>query len=84
MMDYLSLVFGVVILLVLLWALLRVGLLEKPDYDDDDGRADRIIEASKPAPLSESEIADREYMRRPHVRALTEAKDAEDRWTRVL
>jgi hypothetical protein len=38
MITYLSLVFGVVVLLVLLWALLRIGLLEKSEYEDDDGR----------------------------------------------
>jgi hypothetical protein len=82
--EYLGFAFGIVCLLILLWALLQIGLMEKPDYEDDDKRADRIIEASRPTPLSDAEYMNREYAQRPHVRAISEPKGAGDRWTRVL
>jgi hypothetical protein len=81
MMDYLSLVVGIVALLVLLWALLRIGLLTKPDYENDEPATHRDTE---PMPLSDAEIVNREYARRPHVRAISEPKGVEDRWTKVL
>ena len=69
-LDFLSAAFGVVAIVAVIWACWRAGLLVRgvdryEDGEESDRRANEILEASRPAPLT----WDNAYMKRPHIRA---------------
>ena len=77
MNDTLTFLVGLSLLFGILWLCLQAGLLKKtPVEQDEDGEqsqrdVQRIVEASRPAPLDADEGLDElgTYTQRPHIRA---------------
>lgn len=77
MNDFFTLLIGLAMFVGILWLLLQAGLLTKTPVDqDEDGEqstrdVERIVEASRPAPLDADDRLDelRTYTTRPHIRA---------------
>lgn len=78
MNDFFTLLIGLAMFVGILWLLLQAGLLTKMPVDQDEDGAqstrdvERIVEASRPAPLDADERLDelRTYTR-PHIKAGT-------------
>ncbi len=76
MSDTLTFLIGLAMFIGILWLLLQVGLIDKNIDRDEDGEqserdVQRIVEASRPAPLDADDRLDelRTYTTRPHIRA---------------
>ena len=76
MNDTLTFLIGLAMFIGILWLLLQAGLIDKNIDRDEDGEqsereVQRIVEASRPAPLDADDRLDelRTYTTRPHIRA---------------
>ena len=82
MNDFFTLLIGLAMFIAIMWMLWQAGLLEKTPVDqDEDGEqserdVQRIVEASRPAPLDADDRLDelRTYTTRPHVKAFSEPR----------
>ena len=76
MNDTITFLIGLAMFIGILWLLLQAGLIDKNIDRDEDGEqsereVQRIVEASRPAPLDADDRLDelRTYTTRPHIRA---------------
>ena len=65
MNEFLSILFGGFIYILMMWLLLAVMRLDKTPYEQEQDDEEQAAAVSKPAPLT----WDNAYSKRPHIRA---------------